>query len=232
MSPILKSTFKPKIWHYSFIADLALFIVFIATGGTWLAALFFTEVIMWLVRLIWISPSMLMFIGRRLIHMIPILLSVIALGFILLELAPGDMFSKLRLNPTIRAEDIDNMRAQFNLDDPWYMKFFSYIGNILTGNFGQAFSLRAPVITIVSQRAANTILLSVVSLLFSWGLSIPMGIWAATKQYKWQDQVIFSFCLFWSCYSQFLLSIFVTLFCHCYLWCRRYLASHWRYDLY
>ena len=179
-----------KMRRYTFIGDVILLGLFMLWGLGWFAALVFAEIVMWLIRLAWISPSMLLYIGKRTLYMVPIVLAVVALGFMLIELAPGDMFTQLELNPTVRPEEIENMRSQFNLDKHWIVQFFSYIGNILTGNFGTAFSLRAPVFTVVRQRAANTILLSVTSLIFAWGLSIPMGIWAAIKQYKWQDQLI------------------------------------------
>ena len=179
-----------KAYHCTFIGDAVLLALFMRGGLGWFPALVFTEILMWMIRLVWISRSMLLYIGKRLLYMVPILLAVVALGFFLIELAPGDMFTQLEMNPAIAPGDIENMRRQFNLDKSWIVQFISYIGNILTGNFGTAFSLRAPVFTIVRQRAANTVLLSVTSLFFAWGLSIPMGIWAAVKQYKWQDQLI------------------------------------------
>lgn len=178
-------------WRWTLIADAVLWALMVFAGNVgWFLAIFLTEIVMWLVRLIWISPALLRFIVRRLIHMIPIIIAVIAIGFALIQLAPGDIFSQLALNPNIRAEDLENLRENFGLDQPWYIQFFRYIWNAVRGNFGYSEIFKAPVFTLVAQRAANTILLSFTSLALAWGFSIPAGIMAARHQYRWQDQVV------------------------------------------
>lgn len=138
----------------------------------------------------WISSALLRFVLRRLLHMVPIVIAVIALGFILIQLAPGDFFTQMQMNPDIRPEDIETFRRDFGLDQPWYVQFIRYLYNALRGDFGYSANFKAPVFTLVRQRAFNTILLSVTSLAFAWGFSIPAGVWAARHQNKWQDQVI------------------------------------------
>jgi peptide/nickel transport system permease protein len=145
---------------------------------------------MWMVRLVWLSPMMLRFILRRLVHMIPIVIIVIAIGFGLIQLAPGDIFTQMALNPNVRPGDLDTLRSNFGLDRPWYVQFLLYIWNAVRGDFGFSENFKAPVFTLVQQYAANTILLSLTSLLLAWGFSIPAGVFAATHQYKWQDQTI------------------------------------------
>jgi peptide/nickel transport system permease protein len=177
-------------WWLTFIVDVALFLVLVFTGTGVFVAFFLTEVFMWLIRLYWINQSMLRYILRRLLHMIPIMFMVVALGFALLQLAPGDSFTRLYLEQDINEETINRFRAQFALDKPWYIQFFRYIFNVLRGNFGFSAEYKAPVFAMVSQRMGPTLLLSLSALVFSWGLSIPLGIIAATKQYKWQDSVV------------------------------------------
>ncbi len=178
-------------WKATFALDLV-FIVLMVTVNGWAlpTAVVLSQAIFWLLRLVWISPTLLRFILKRLLHMIPILLSVIAIGFLLIQLAPGDIFTQMQLNPNIRPSDIENFRRQFGLDQPWYVQFVLYVVRAVQGNFGFSIQWRVPVFTLVSMRAWNTIMLSVTALAFSWGLSIPMGILASTKQYKWQDQTI------------------------------------------
>ncbi len=184
-------------WKLTFVFDLILWAVFVFVSGLGpVSGLFVTEVVMWLVRLIWISPMMLKFIIRRLIHMIPIVLAVVAIGFGLIQLAPGDAFTLMSLDPSIRPQDIENFRTQFGLDQPWYVQFVRYIWNALRGDFGYSLTMKAPVFTLVSQRAANTILLSLTSLALAWGLSIPFGIIAAKNQYNLKDQSISFFAFF------------------------------------
>lgn len=184
-------------WKMTFILDVLLWalLVFVGSWG-WFVSIFAAEVLMWLMRLIWISPMMLRFIIRRLIHMIPIVIAVVAIGFGLIQLAPGDAFTLMSLDPSIRPEDIAMFRRQFGLDQPWYIQFFRYIWNALRGDFGYSLTMKAPVFTLVSQRAANTILLSLTSLALAWGLSIPFGVVAARNQYNWKDQSISFFAFF------------------------------------
>lgn len=178
-------------WRLTFVLDAAIFVVltFVASVG-WFGSLVLTELVGWLLRLIWLSPMMLRFIIRRLIHMIPILFAVIALGFVLVQIAPGDVFTRLQVNPSVRPETVARLRAQFALDRPWYIQFVRYLWNAMRGEFGYSAGFKAPVFGLVQVRAMNTILLSVFTLAFAWGLSIPMGVIAATKQYKWQDQTL------------------------------------------
>jgi peptide/nickel transport system permease protein len=184
-------------WRFTFVLDAILFLLFLFGSGLgWFGALLLTELPMWLVRLVCLSPMMLRFIIRRLIHMVPIVLLVVALGFLLIQIAPGDIFTLLELNPDIRPDDLERFRSNFGLTDPWYVQFFKYIWNVLRGNFGYSQTFKAPVFTIVQQRAVNTILLTVTSLGLAWFFSIPAGIVAATHQYRWQDQVVSIFAFF------------------------------------
>ena len=184
-------------WRLTFLLDVAILLAFrFGAGMGWGLAVVLTELLMWLIRLMWLSPMMLRFIIRRLIHMIPIVLLVIALGFLLIQIAPGDIFTQLELNPDIRPSDLERFRQQFGLTDPWYIQFFKYIWNVLRGEFGYSQNFKAPVFVIVQQRAAATILLTVTSLFLAWGFSIPAGIVAATHQYRWQDSVVSIFAFF------------------------------------
>ncbi len=181
----------------SFIADGALFLVLLlGARWHWLPALLGAEVIMGLVRMSRLSPMMFRFVLRRLVHMIPIVLAVIALGFALMQLAPGDIFTQMILNPDISQADLDRYREAFRLDKPWYVQFFYYVWNVLHGDFGYSIVYKIPAFSLISQRAMNTLILSLASILCAWGFSIPAGIYAATRQYRAGDQVISVFAFF------------------------------------
>ena len=136
------------------------------------------------------SLSLLRLIIRRLLNTVPILVVALAIAFWLIQLAPGDAYTQYALNPDIRAEDLERFRANFGLDQPWYVQFARYLWNAAHGDLGFSQTFKAPVFTLVSQRAANTLLLAVVSLLLAWGFSVPAGVIAAARQYRWQDQSI------------------------------------------
>jgi peptide/nickel transport system permease protein len=183
--------FRKFNWRWTFPADIVVLLVFtLGLDVGWFLALVLTEALMWMVRLIWISQPMLRFILRRLLHMIPILLAVIAIGFGLIQLAPGDVFSQIALNPGIEAADLEAFRSQFGLDRPWYEQFLRYVWNALRGNFGFSETYQAPVFALVSQRAGWTVLLSLSALILAWVFSIPAGMFAATNQYNWKDSSI------------------------------------------
>lgn len=177
-------------WRWTLIADILLILSLVFTSNATVFLIILVEAILWLVRLIWISPLLLRFIIRRLIHMIPMIFVVVATGFALVQLAPGDIFSTMALNPNIRPSDLENFRRAFGMDQPWYIQFLKFIWNALHGDFGLSQIYKTPVFMIVSQRAANTILLSLVTIIAAWGFSIPAGIYAATHQYKPGDQII------------------------------------------
>lgn len=177
-------------WRYTFVLDIGLAALLISGGVAWLFALILTEAAMWMVRLIWISPMLLRFILRRFVNIIPVLIFVLALGFALIQLAPGDVYTQMQLNPDINPSDVEEFRENFGLNDPWYVQFVKYLWNALHGEFGYSQLYKAPVFTLVSQRALNTILLSLTTLALAWGASIPFGVIAATRQFKWQDQTV------------------------------------------
>ncbi len=181
---------KQYLTYTSFALDITFLILLIVSGMGWFLALIVVEAVMWLVRFIWISPMMLRFILKRLMQMIPIILVVVALGFFLIQLAPGDIFTTMALNPDIRADDLERFRRAFGLDQPWYEQFFRYIWNVLHGDFGFSENFKAPVFTLVNQRAGNTLILAVATIIIAWSFSIPAGIIAATRQYTWRDQAI------------------------------------------
>ncbi len=177
-------------WRFTVPVDLVLIVVLVSRGSGVFFSIAVVEALMWMVRLLWISPAMLMYIIRRLVQAIPVLLAVLAIGFALIQLAPGDMFTQMELSDNIRPEQLDRFREQFRLDQPWYMQFYQYVINAVQGEFGFSRTYRAPVFAVVSQRAANTILLSLTSLAFAWVLSIPAGVFAATNQYNIKDQFV------------------------------------------
>ncbi len=177
-------------WKFSFILDLVLYIVLLLTGSSWFGALLLTELVSWVFRLAWFSPALLSFILRRMLQLIPTLFMVIALGFALVQLAPGDILTQFELDPTNEPGDVDRLRVQFGLDRHWSVQFILYVWNAIQGDFGISITFKAPVTFLVTTRALNTVLLALTTLVLAWGFSIPAGIWAATNQYKWQDQTI------------------------------------------
>ena len=127
------------------------------------------------------------FIFKRLLHMIPLLLGVSLLTFLLMSLAPGDYFTALSQNPQISPETIVKLKAQFHLDKPWYVQYFFWLKNILSGNFGYSMAYKIPATSLIFARLWNTFLLSFFALIIAWCVAIPLGIWAAVRKGSWVD---------------------------------------------
>jgi len=131
------------------------------------------------------------FILKRLLQVIPLLIGISALTFALLQMAPGDYLNTMGENPGISSETIDAMRTNFGLDRPWYVQYGLYLRNVfLRFDFGVSFSRHQPVFTVLREGMLNTLLLAVAAAVVTWGLAIPLGVWAAVRQYSWIDKLL------------------------------------------
>ena len=131
---------------------------------------------------------MLVFILKRLLHMIPLLIGVSLLTFLLMSLAPGDYYTALAQNPQISPETIARLKAQFHLDKPWYVQYFYWLKNMAHGDFGYSMAYKIPATSLILARLWNTFILSFLALIIAWGIAIPLGIWAAMKKDSWVDR--------------------------------------------
>jgi peptide/nickel transport system permease protein len=138
------------------------------------------------------------YVLRRFLQMIPLLIGISALTFILLQLAPGDFLNQMGENPAISPATIEAMRRNFGLDRPWYIQYALYLRNILLHfDFGESFSRHQPVFTVIREGLSNTLLLASAAAVITWGLAIPLGIWAAVRQYSWIDKTLSLIAFIW-----------------------------------
>ena len=138
------------------------------------------------------------YVLRRFLQMIPLLFGISALTFILLQLAPGDFLNQMGENPAISPATIEAMRRNFGLDRPWYIQYGLYLRNILLHfDFGESFSRHQPVFTVIREGLSNTLLLAVAAAIVTWGLALPLGIWAAVRQYSWIDKTLSLIAFVW-----------------------------------
>ncbi|MFO7883027.1 MAG: ABC transporter permease [Kosmotogaceae bacterium] len=131
---------------------------------------------------------MLKYIVRRLILAIPVLLGVSVLAFMIISGAPGDFLDNYRLNPSVSARQVEVLERQFGFDKPIVVQYFKWLGEVLRGNFGYSFVYHVPVFDLIWRRLGATLLLSIITLIFTWGIAIPLGIYAALHQYSASDQ--------------------------------------------
>ncbi len=135
---------------------------------------------------------MIAFIARRFLISIPLLLAICFLTFLFLQAVPGNFFDRMRLDPLISEETVNAYERMYHLDEPIPKQFAHWLWNLLHLDFGYSFELKRPVWEVLKERWANTLILSVSSLAFTWLFAIPLGIACALRQYKLTDKV-FSF---------------------------------------
>jgi len=132
--------------------------------------------------------TMRSYVLKRLLHMIPLLLGVSLITFLLMALSPGNYFTALQQNPQISPETIARLKAQFHLDQPWYVQYVFWLKNVVSGNFGYSMAYKISATSLIMARLWNTFLLSFCALIIAWGIALPLGIWAAVKKDSWIDR--------------------------------------------
>lgn len=133
---------------------------------------------------------MFKYIFKRLLISIPLLIAMSFVTFLFIQLAPGDFVDNLKLNPQISQQTLDEYRAQFHLDKPVVVQYVYWLKNIVKLDLGQSFSYQVPVKEVIASRAFNTIILSLVSILVSWIIAVPLGVIAAVKSNKLIDRIL------------------------------------------
>lgn len=128
------------------------------------------------------------YIFRRLLISIPLLLAISFITFLFIQIAPGDYFDTLRLNPQISEETIKLYESQYHLDKHWLIQYFFWLRNLLRLDLGYSFTQKNPVLSVIRTRLINTLILSVSALVFTWLIAIPLGIICAVRQYRWTDK--------------------------------------------
>jgi len=134
------------------------------------------------------------YILKRVLWMIPFMFGVSVVSFLLIEAPPGDFLTtyiaKLgESNELLDQATIDNLRARFGLDQPLYVQYFKWVGNLLQGDFGMSFEWRQPVNELVWERMALTLLVSMATLLFTWAIAFPIGVYSAVYKYSIGDYI-------------------------------------------
>ncbi len=135
---------------------------------------------------------MLRYIIWRIFMMVPTLVIISALVFTIIELPPGDYFESYvaelqAQGETVNAQQIEALRQEYGFDKPPVIRYFHWVAGMLTGDFGYSFEYRLPVMDVVGDRLWLTILVSFTTIIFTWLIAFPIGIYSATHQYSWGD---------------------------------------------
>jgi peptide/nickel transport system permease protein len=135
---------------------------------------------------------MLLFILRRILIMIPTLLLTSALVFTIMELPPGDYFESYMAELQAQGEGVDKAKIEFLKQEDGFDKhpverYFIWLGGLLQGDLGYSFEYQLPVSELVGSRIFLTILVSFATIMLTWLIAFPIGIYSATHQYSWGD---------------------------------------------
>ncbi len=139
---------------------------------------------------------MLSYLLKRVLFMIPTLVVISIISFVIIQLPPGDFLTsyvaQLRMEgEDIDAEEIAALEARYGLGQPIYVQYFKWITGILfRGDWGQSMEWQKPVKELIGERMALTVVLSGTTMLFSWFVSIPLGVFSATHQYSAMDYLL------------------------------------------
>lgn len=126
---------------------------------------------------------------RRLVLMIPQIVILSILVFLLADLMPGDALTGL-IDPTISAEQIEAMREKLGYNKPVHERYLDWAGKILHGDFGRSWNHKMPVTQIIGIRIWPTLWLSLLTVIISYSIALPMGLYAGRYQNSTFDRFV------------------------------------------
>ncbi|HET9906632.1 MAG TPA: ABC transporter permease [Anaerolineales bacterium] len=135
------------------------------------------------------------FIIRRVFYAIIMLIVVSFVSFIIISLPAGDFMDQKIAELQARGDQsasqrVDEYRERYGLDKPVLTQYWIWISNFVQGDFGISFEFDRPVRELIGQRLGLSIVLSVATLILTWAIAIPLGVYSAVNQYSVGDQVI------------------------------------------
>lgn len=146
--------------------------------------------------------------------MIPMIIVISIVSFIIIQLPPGDYLTTYvaRLSSTGETVDqaqLEMLKQRYGLGQPVYVQYFKWVGGILKGDFGRSFEYSMPVSDLIGERLAMTILVSFMTLMVTWIIAFPIGIYSAVKQYSIGDYIATIFGFVGMAIPSFLLALII-----------------------
>ncbi|WP_374380843.1 ABC transporter permease [Dongia sp.] len=129
------------------------------------------------------------FILARPLQLLPVLLGISIITFVLVRLIPGDP-ARVLLGAKSTPEAVARIRAQFGLDEPIWLQYLYFIKNLVMGDMGKSILYKLPVLQLIAERLAPTLLLILGSVLLALALAIPLASVAAVKRGRFADHAI------------------------------------------
>jgi peptide/nickel transport system permease protein len=140
------------------------------------------------------------FLVRRFFSMLLIMVFISIIAFVIIQLPPGDYLTHYistleRTGIDVSDQMINGLKEEYGLGQPLYIQYFKWITGFVQGDMGQSFQWKQPVNELVFERLGFTLVVTLSSLLFTWIIAFPVGIYAALNQYSIGDYLstFFSF---------------------------------------
>lgn len=138
---------------------------------------------------------MFQYLIHRILVMIPTLLVISALVFVIIQLPEGDYLESYIAELESQGESVNKdkirfLREQYGLDEPLWEQYFIWVFGLLQGDLGYSFEFGLPVSEVVGDRLFLTFLISFATIIFTWVVSFPIGVYSATHQYSVGDHAL------------------------------------------
>lgn len=135
------------------------------------------------------------YIVRRLFQFIPSMIMIAFVGFLIMELPPGDYVSNYVRAQTLGGNrDIGQqeaaLREQYGLDKPFLLRFADWTVNLFRGEFGISLATGMSVRETITSKLGATVVISLTAFILSWGIGIALGVFSATHQYSKSDNFL------------------------------------------
>ena len=135
---------------------------------------------------------MLIFLARRILSTVPVLVIVALIVFLMLRLAPGDPAAAI-VGDSGTSENIAKVREQLGLNESLPVQFLHWSGRLLQGNLGESYFMKKTVVELIGQRIEPTVSLAAVTLVVTILVAVPLGVIAAWRHGGWLDRMLMGF---------------------------------------
>lgn len=132
------------------------------------------------------------YIARRVLWAIPFMFAVSLIAFALITAPPGDYLTTFaatlaQSGDVVDEARLDALRERYGFDRPFLVQYFHWIGGVLQGDFGISFEWQQPVGQLIWERMALSVTLALATLMFTWAVALPIGIYSAVRKYSIGD---------------------------------------------
>ena len=157
------------------------------------------------------------FLIRRGLYVVLMLVMVSIIGFVVINLPPGDFMDAYIARMQSSGSEVDqsmaeNLRKNYGLDKPLYIQYLIWFSGVIRGDFGWSFDFQEPVSNLINERIALTLVISLCTLIFTYAAAIPIGIVSAVKQYSLTDYTVTLFGFIGLATPNFLLALLLMYF--------------------